>query len=351
MFLLKEDRTVSKVNIIQIGVCHEHARCKFATLKTMPDVFNIIGYVDERDFCKTPSCESVFTLSPYQGYRKFTFEEALNYPGLDAVAVEVPNNDLVPVALKCMEHNLAMHMDKPAGEDLELYKKLLDGCKARNLPFQMGFMFRGNPAFQFCIRAIREKLIGEVFEIDADMNHCYLGESYQEYIGKFPGGLMFNLGCHLIDLVVAAMGRPENVTPFLKSVPGYPESIRNNCMAVLEYPHALVTLHSCSKDACNTTGRAVKIAGTKGTIKFSPVERFDGKSVEIELTLSEDRGLFPKGSHTIRFPAQRDRYEVQLMELAQVIRGEAAPSYSYEHDLLVHEVTLAASDYMDWRKK
>ena len=306
--------------------------------------------MDEREFCKTPRLTQFFNENYYADYRKFTLEEALNYPGLEAVTVEVPNNDLVPVALKCMEHNLPMHMDKPAGEDLALYKKLLDGCKAKKLPFQMGFMFRGNPAFQFCIRAVREKLIGEVFEIEADMNHCYGNEVYQEYIGQFPGGIMYNLGCHLIDFVAAAMGRPDNVTSFLKSAPGYPDQVRNNCMTVLEYPHALVTLRSCSKDACNTGGRAMKIAGTSGTIKFSPVERFDGRSVEIELTLSEDRGLFPKGVHTLRFPPQRDRYEVQLTELMQVIRGEAQPSYSYEHDYLVHEITLAAANYITWRK-
>lgn len=340
---------MEKVNIIQIGIRHEHASGKFLSLKKRSDIFNILGYVDEEDFCKTPFCPQTFAPAVYEGFRKFTLDEALNCPGVDAVAVEVPNRDLVPTAMKCMEHNLPMHMDKPAGETLEPYKKLLDGCKAKNLPFQMGYMFRGNPAFQFCIRAIREKLIGDVFEIEADMDHCYGLESYQEYIGKFSGGIIFNLGCHLIDFVVASLGRPENVTPFLKSAPGYSEPVRNNCMTVLEYPHALVTLRACSKDACNTGGRAMKIAGTKGTIKFSPIERFDGKSVEIELTMHEESGLFPKGNHTLRFLPQRDRYEVQLAELAQVIRGEAKPSYSYEHDYLVHEVTLAASNYIKWR--
>ena len=337
---------MEKLNVIQIGIRHEHALGKFTSMKKRPDLFNILGYVDERDFCKSPWLTQFFDEKHYAEYRKMTLEEALNFPGVEAVTVEVPNNDLVPVALKCMEHDLPMHMDKPAGEDLELYKKLLDGCKTKNLPFQMGYMFRGNPAFRFCIRAVREKLIGDVFEIEADMNHCYGSDIYQEYLGKFSGGIMFNLGCHLIDFVVSAMGRPEKVTPFLKSAPGYPDSIRNNAMAVLEYPHALVTLRSCSKDACNTGGRSVRVAGTMGTIKFSPVERFDGKSVEIELTMREDNGLFPKGTHTLRFPPQRDRYEVQLQELMQVIRGEAKPSYSYEHDLLVHEVTLAAAGYI-----
>lgn len=338
---------MEKIKIIQIGIRHEHANGKINALKRRPDLFDIVGYVDERDFCRTPNAGNDYSAC-FAGLKPMTLDEALNYPGLEAVTVEVPNNDLVPVAMQCMERNLAMHMDKPAGEDLALYKKLLDGCRERNLPFQMGFMFRGNPAFQFCIRAVREKLIGDVFEIEADMNHCYGGESYQEYIGKFPGGIMYNLGCHLIDFVISAMGRPEEITPFLKSAPGYPASIRNNCMAVLEYPHAAVTVRSCSKEF-GWSGRRMKIAGTKGTIFFSPLERFDGNPVEVSLLLSENSCGYPAGRHTLRFPPQTDRYEEQLAELAKIIRGEMKNPYTYEHDYLVHEVTLAAAGYTKWK--
>ena len=211
----------------------------------------------------------------------------------------------------------------------------------------MGFMFRGNPAFQFCIAAIREKLIGEVFEIEADMNHNYGGDEYQEYIGKFRGGIMYNLGCHLIDFVVAAMGRPEQVTPFLKSAPGCPETTRNSCMAVLEYPHASVTLRSSSRaPGCQ---RRMRIAGSRGVIAFSPLERFDGRPVELSLSLGENSGSFPAGEHTLRFPPQTDRYVEQFKELARVIRGEGKSTYSYDHDYLIHEITLAAAGYTQWR--
>lgn len=339
---------MDRIRIAQIGITHEHANGKMYSLRKLPEVFDIVGYVDDREFSKSPRFGNDF-VKPYEGLRKLTLDEVFNTPGLQAVTVEVPNNDLVPVALRCMERGLAMHMDKPGGEDLALYKTLLDGCKERNLPFQMGFMFRGNPAFQFCIAAIRNKLIGEVFELEADMNHCYGGEAYQEYIGKFAGGIMYNLGCHLIDFVVAALGRPEKVTPFLKSAPGYPASVRNNCMAVLEYPHAIVTLRSCSKDIANTDGRRMKIVGANGSIAFNPLERFDGKPVELSLNLAAAAGEFPAGKHTLRFPPQADRYEAQLLELARIIRGEIQNPYSYEHDCLVHEVTLAAAGYNRWR--
>ena len=194
---------MKKVRIAQIGISHEHAAGKMQTLLKMQDVFEIAGIVDDRAAIHTPIFHPA-DLDKFPGARDFpllTMEQVLADPTIEAVTIEVPNNEVVPTAMKCMERGLAMHMDKPAGEDLALYKKLLDGCKAKNLPFQMGFMFRGNSAFQFCIRAIREKLIGDVFEIEADMNHCYGNETYQEYIGKFPGSLMY-----MIDLAVAAMG-------------------------------------------------------------------------------------------------------------------------------------------------
>ncbi len=338
---------MQKIKVVQIGITHEHASGKMYALRKLPDLFEIVGFVDDRSFSVTPSAGYDF-VNPYQGLHKLSLEEALDYPGLQAAVVEVPNNELVPVAMRCMEHGLAMHMDKPAGETLAPYRRLLDGCKAKNLPFQMGYMFRGSPAFQFCLDAVRSNILGDIFEITADMNHCYGNEEYQQYIGRFSGGLMFNLGCHLIDFVVAAMGCPEKVTPFLQSAPGYPDHIKNNCMAVLEYPHALVSLRSCSTDPGNTYGRSMKIAGTNGTVQFSPLERFDGKSVEINMTLRNPAGEYGAGNHSILMPPQDNRYTAQLRELAAMIHGKAESAYSFEHDLMVHGVTLAAAGYTKW---
>ena len=340
---------MKKIKVAQIGVLHEHAPGKMYTLRKLPEVFDLVGVVDDRPFSTTPNFGADLE-RPYEGVKRLTLDEVLSDPELEAVTVEVPNNELVPMAMRCAERGLAIHMDKPAGEDLELYRKLLDLCKAKHLPFQMGFMFRGNPAFQFVRRAIRNRWIGDVCEMELDMNHCYGGEAYQEYLACFSGGIMFNLGCHLVDFVVSAIGRPSKVTPFLQNASGDAAKVRNNCLAVLEYPNTAVTLRACSRcGGTNTFDRRLRVVGTKGSIFFSPVERFDGKSVEIELALAEDAAGFPAGRHTLRTPPQNDRYADQLLEWARVIRGEIESPYPYEHDYLVHEVTLAAAGYNQWR--
>ena len=338
---------MKKIRIAQIGVTHEHAVGKMLSLKALPEVFEIAGYVNDLALTKTPRLGE--TLHPcFHDLKSLSLEEVLCDPSIRAVTVEVPNDELVPFAMKFAEKGVAIHMDKPAGPDLMLYRKLLALCKAKKIPFQMGFMFRSNPAFRFCLQAIRKKWIWEVSFIEADMNHCYGGEPYQDYIGKFPGGIMYNLGCHIIDFIVSAMGRPRKVTPFLRSASGYPASVKNNCLAVLEYPNAFAVVAACSKTSGNIDARMLRVNGDKGSLFVSPLEHFDGAAIEMELRLCEGNEVYPAGTHTLRFPPQKDRYANQLTELAEVIRGEREVSFPLEHDDLVHEVTLAAAGLLDW---
>lgn len=335
-----------KIKIAQIGITHEHAEGKILSLEKLSDVYEIAGVVNDLDFSTTPRYINEVQ-ECFRKHRFLTMDEVLNDPSIQAVTVEVPNNELVSVALKFAEKGIAMHMDKPAGTDPALFKQLLDICKERQVPFQMGFMFRGNPAFQFCLKAIREKWIGEVISIEADMNHGYGEEVYQQYIAKFSGGLMYNLGCHLIDFITAAMGKPQNVSGFLRSAPGDPDEIKNNCLAILEYPHAYAVVKTCSRQKNSVPARAMRITGTNGIISFSPVERFDGQPVVVDMVIKDDLG-YPSGNHRITLPLQSDRYTEQLLELARIIRKEAQPAYSTEYDYLVHKITLAAAGYINW---
>jgi hypothetical protein len=114
-----------KNKIGQTGVCHEHASGKINALRKMPDIFDIVGIVDDRNF--TGAKRAGGDRKPYEELIWMTEKELFNTLGLQAVVIGTPNSDLVLNAIRCMEYNLAMHMDKPAGEDLELFGKMLNG--------------------------------------------------------------------------------------------------------------------------------------------------------------------------------------------------------------------------------
>lgn len=342
-----------KLKIVQIGIRHEHAAGKMTSLRQMPDVFDVVGVVDEKDFAGNATFlanESMLT-QPYEGLPRLTLDQALELQGLDAVLVEVPNLDLVPVAVKCMEKNIPMHMDKPGSPDLDAYKKLLDGCAAKELPFQMGFMLRGNPALNKIRELVEKGVLGTVLELEMNMSHGNYGEVYQRYVATLPGGAMYNLGCHDIDFIVSLLGVPEKVTSFSKKTyPAVPEAL-NNTMAVLEYEKAIASVRVDVMKGRGQRYRRLHIGGTNGIFELMPVERFDGKELTAILDLEEACCGFSRGINTLSFGIQTDRYADLLEEFAKVIRGEIKSPYTYQHDLNTHKVVLGAAGLRPYIKE
>ena len=200
---------MEKLNVIQIGIRHEHALGKFTSMKKRPDLFNILGYVDERDFCKSPWLTQFFDEKHYAEYRKLTLEEALNFPGVEAVTVEVPNNDLVPVALKCMEHDLPMHMDKPAGEDLDAEN--LRSCGPLVLLAVVIHNVSGLAAGYFFARLLRfDRKIAVTIAIGVGMQNSGLASALSKQffgIASALPGAIFSIWHNLSGALFAAEAR------------------------------------------------------------------------------------------------------------------------------------------------
>lgn len=342
---------MKKVKVIQIGVRHEHAAGKMDSLRKLTHIFDIAGVVDEKDFAHNATYleNENMMVKPFEGLARLTLEDVLQMPDLDGVLVEVPNLDLVPVAMKFMEKGIPMHMDKPACPDLMEFKRLLDGCAAKDLPFQMGYMYRVNPAMNRLKELYAAGVLGTMLELEMDMSHNYGGEVYQEYLATLPGGVMYNLGCHDFDFIVSLLGKPEKVISLCKNVCGSAAGkALNNTMAVLEYKEAIVSVRVNALKGQGISHRRLLAAGTNGIFELTPVERFDGRELTATLDLKEARGGFERGLNTISFGVQTDRYAEQLKEFAQMIRKEKQNPFTAEHDYIAHKVILAAAGLLEY---
>ena len=89
----------------------------------------------------------------------------------------------------------------------------------------------------------------------------------------------------------------------------------------------------------------MKIAGTKGTLEFSPLEQFAPARMDIHMTLKEGNDQYETGTHVVECDLIRNRHVDQLIELAGIIRGKIQNPDNYEHDYNVAELTLAASGF------
>ena len=332
---------MNRIRIGQIGVRHEHASGKMAALRHLPELYEMVGVVVEDGAAEAAQ-------SVYDGLERLTEEQLFRTPGLQAVAVGTDMTELVPTATRCMERGLHMHLDKPGGETLEPFRRLLDGCRQQDLALQMGYMYRTNPAIQLCFRAVREGWLGDIFEVHAVMSR-FDNDSYRRFLARFPGGAMFNFGSHLIDLVVTMLGRPENVVSFQKATRD--DGLNDNGLPVLEYSRATATIRAAIVEADGMMHRRLIVCGTKGTAEICPLEypgRYHLDPLHVRLTLREDSPEYAAGTHIVDVGTMTDRYDDQLIELARVINGDAISQYSYDHDLVVQEVLLAAAGYTRW---
>jgi predicted dehydrogenase len=201
----------------------------------------------------------------------------------------------------------------------------------------MGFMFRYNPAFRLCFQAVREGWLGEVFELHGVISSNYQAEARKPLL-PYRGGIMFELGCHLIDAMITVLGKPTSVSAFPRRMHPEWDTVFDNQLAVFEFPRATATIRSTLVEVSAGSRRQFVVCGNRGTVDIRPIE-----PPLAGLTLARACGEFRKGHQEVQFPKPSGRYDDQLREFAGVVRGEKKADYSAEHDLAVHETVLRAS--------
>src|SRR4051812_34236185 len=129
-----------RIKVGQIGVGHPHAS-KLAVYRRSTD-YEVVGIV-EPDVALRKRAEG---LAPYKDLRWMSREQLLGVPGLQAVLVETQVRDLLDNAEAGVPAGKHTHLDKPAGESLPQFRRILDAAAKKRLLVQMGYMFRYNPA-------------------------------------------------------------------------------------------------------------------------------------------------------------------------------------------------------------
>jgi predicted dehydrogenase len=333
-FAVENRNENQKIKIGQLGAGHMHAY-KMGDLRQLSDLFEVVGIAEDDPKLRAAAEKQAL----YQGLKWMSSEELLAVPGLQAVGVETEEHLLIPAALRCIRAGKHIHLDKPAGESLTDLKQLLDEAKAQNLTVQMGYMYRNNPAVQFCIKAVKEGLLGNIFDVDAAMSR-YDTNHFRQVLKEFKGATPYIFICHLIDLMVTLLGEPEKIHPFPRCTRS--DGLVDNCVAVFEYPHGCIaTLRTAVTEVEGFQRRHFTVCGDQGTIVIQPLETGGNLANGVlRLALLEDRGGYKKGYQTVPMPTPKSRYIDQWREFAQILRGEIVNPYSYEHDFIVHKCLL-----------
>jgi predicted dehydrogenase len=327
---LAEDRRGGKrIRIGQIGVGHAHAS-KLSVYRKSPD-YEVVGVVEPDAVLRNNAAAQPL----YRDLTWMTQEQLLETKDLDAVLVETRVRDLLDVAEACVAAGKHIHLDKPAGQSLPQLRRIVKSAESQKLLVQMGYMYRYNPGVVLLRKFLRDGWLGEVFEVHTVMSKV-VSPADRQRLAEYPGGIMFELGCHVLDLVVGILGKPKEVAAFPQRAARSDDKLVDNMLAVLTYDRATASVKSSALEVEGFQRRHLTVCGSEGTFHIQPLD-----DPAARVALSQARGEYRQGYQDIRLP-KYVRYVDDAADMARIIRGEKPSDFSYEHDLTVQETLLKA---------
>lgn len=327
---------MKRIKIAQIGLNeYSHSLEIFESLEKQSDIFEIVGYaLPENEEKRLPS-----KASRLQKYRKMTVEEILSDPEIDAVTIETDEIYITKYALMSAKAGKHIHMEKPGGVSLSGFEALINAMKQSGKVFHTGYMYRYNPNVMEIMKRVKSGELGEIYSVEIQMNSPH-PKAQREFLSNFPGGIMFFLGCHLIDLMLQIKGMPKNIIPLNKKSGKGGLDVIDSGFVVFEYDNGTSFIKSNSTEIGGFIRRQLVINAEKATIEVKPFE-INAAPGAMQLTDQveyTDMGWNVKGNKTTS--EIYNRYDFMLSSFAKMVRGEIENPYTYDYELELFKTVL-----------
>lgn len=346
---------MKRLKVAQLGVGHDHAGDVMTTLRRFSDIYDVVGYaIVPEDSLNLPQFTYEGKRECYDGIKRLTVDELLCIDGLDAVFVETEDRALTKYALLAAKKGLNIHMDKPGGIAEEEFEELIDTVEANGAVFHVGYMYRYNPAVVKLKKDIADGKLGKILSVEAQMNCSHKFEK-RNWLRDYPGGMLYFLGCHLIDLVYSIMGEPCEVIPLSCSSHVDGTTADDFGMAVFRYENGVSFARSTAIEVGGYERRQLVVIGTKGTVELKPLERFVPNRPDIFVPLTTvvrerfSEGWYDRGNEYTTEPF--GRYDAMLTAFAKYVCGEEECPTTPEYERKLHRLILRACGAGDTKAK
>ncbi len=337
------------LRIVLLGVEHDHALPTFYSLMRCTDVFELVAVADKSVAHAKEKCPG----APLY----LTVEELLDRADelhIEAAAVECEEELATAYANICIEKGWHLHLDKPGSAGYDSFCRMVDAAREKKLVLQMGYMYRYNPVVQRALARVRAGELGEIYATEAHMSVRH-DKAKREWLGKYKGGMMYFLGCHLIDLAVLFRGEPLDVIPYTTASGTEGVKAEDYGFTVLHYANGPSFVKSCAAEYGGFGRRQFVICGTKGSIEIKPFEAHSPHSsvpgaaqytCYRENTEGDGKSPWANADPALRCD-DFERYDVMMRPFAAYVRGEEENPYTYDYEKQVFRTLMRACRVTD----
>lgn len=228
------------------------------------------------------------------------YREVLAREDVDVVSICTPNRLHAEMAVAALEAGKHVYIDKPLCMNAGEARRVAAAVRASGRLLQVANNNRYLPAVMRAKQLVEEGRIGEILSFRFDYLHSGSIDPARPAGWKQTdeGGVLLDLGSHVLDLAVWLMGKPKRA--FMKSRVLYPERpapgggvVRNlgedQAVMMLEMPNGALGTLEASKIATGTDDEIrFEIHGVKGAVRFALmqpnyIEFFDNEKPEMPL--------------------------------------------------------------------
>lgn len=322
-----------------LGMWHSHAQGIVRQVAEHPEEFSLAGFYDsDPQVVAAQSKRWEPLLKDFRVYDKP--DELLQLP-LDGVVVEGRVYENLALARLALESGRPVMLEKPAGVNLDEHRRLIDLAQKKHLHVQMIYLFRYMSAVQELLARARRKEFGRIYEFRGRLPKDL--PSYPQYVdelGRYKGGIYFEMAGHLVDLLVALLGKPRKIAPHLAHHhTAEPKSFIDHGVSLFEFENAFGIIEIPALEVAPHS-RRIEVYGTEGALVVPHLG-----SGHLANKNSQPIEVFRKGAadwQTVELTAATLQI-ADLREFAAVVAGKKLPDFNMEHDLVVQEALLASS--------
>jgi len=322
-----------------LGMWHSHAGGVVREIAAHPDEFELVAAWDPEP--AVVKDRSAAWSSRLPNLRVLDRPEDVLKEKLDGVVVEQRVHENLRLARMAVEAGFPVMLEKPAGTDLTRYRELIRLAQMKHVHVQMIYLFRYMSATLEMLRRARSGELGDVYFFRARLPKV-LGDyaRFEEELKLYRGGIFFEMAGHVIDMMVAVLGKPRKVTPFLgHHLRERPGSFVDNALAVFEYERAWGVIEVPQLEVAPSS-RRIEVLGTKGAVVIPHLGSGHLANKDIQPIETYREGDAGWKTHELKAATL---HIADLREFAAVVARKKAPDYSPEHDDAVQEALLQAS--------